>query len=92
MPANLPPEYFQAEKLYRQAKTPEEKVEALEAMLSIMPKHKGTDKLRAVLRSKIAKFSEESQRRLATGRRGSGYYVKREGAGQVILVGPTSIN
>jgi len=87
MPANLPPEYFQAEKLYRQAKTPEEKVEALEAMLSIMPKHKGTDKLRAVLRSKIAKFSEESQRRLATGRRGSGYYVKREGAGQVILVG-----
>ncbi len=87
MPANLPPEYFQAEKRFRQAKAPEEKVEALEAMLSIMPKHKGTDKLRALLRSKIAKFSEESQRKLATGRRGAGYYVKKEGAGQIILVG-----
>ena len=88
MPANLPPEYFRAEKRFRQAKTPEEKVEALEAMLSIMPKHKGTDKLRALLRSKIAKFSEESQRKLATaGRRGDAYYVKKEGAGQVILVG-----
>ena len=87
MPANLPPEYFHAEKRYRQAKTPEEKVEALEAMLSIMPKHKGTDKLRAVLRSKMAKFSEEAQRKLATGRRGDAYYVKKEGAGQVILVG-----
>jgi len=87
MPANLPPEYFQAEKRYRQAKTPEEKVEALEAMLSIIPKHKGTDKLRALLRSKVAKFSEESQRKLATGRRVDAYYVKKEGAGQVILVG-----
>ncbi len=87
MPANLPPEYFQAEKTYRQAKAPEEKVEALEAMLSAMPKHKGTDKLRALLRSKVAKFSEESQRKLATGRRVDAYYVKKEGAGQVILVG-----
>ncbi|MBE9502518.1 MAG: TGS domain-containing protein [Dehalococcoidia bacterium] len=87
MPANLPPEYFQAEKTYRQAKTPEEKVEALEAMLSAIPKHKGTDKLRALLRSKVAKFSEESQRKLATGRRVDAYYVKKEGAGQVILVG-----
>ncbi|MCK4721864.1 MAG: TGS domain-containing protein, partial [Dehalococcoidia bacterium] len=66
---------------------PEEKVEALEAMLSAMPKHKGTDKLRALLRSKVAKFSEESQRKLATGRRVDAYYVKKEGAGQVILVG-----
>ena len=87
MPANLTPEYFQAEKRYRQAKTPEEKVEALEAMLSVMPKHKGTDRLRAVLTAKIAKFSEESQRRLSTSRRGSAYYIPREGAGQVILVG-----
>ena len=87
MPANLPPEYFPAEKRYRQAKTPEEKVEALEAMLSIMPKHKGTDKLRAELRSKVAKFTQEAQRKLATGRRGAGYYVKKEGAGQIILVG-----
>ena len=45
MPANLPPNYFEAEKDLREAKTPEAKVEALEEMLSIVPKHKGTDKL-----------------------------------------------
>ena len=87
MPANLTPEYFQAEKRYRQAKTPEEKVETLEAMLSAMPKHKGTDRLRAELRTKIARFSEEAERKLATSKRGSAYNIPKEGAGQVILVG-----
>ena len=87
MPANLTPEYFQAEKRYRQAKTPEEKVGALEAMLSAMPKHKGTDRLRAELRNKIARFSDEAERKLATSKKGSAYNIPREGAGQVILVG-----
>ncbi len=59
MPANLPPQYFEAEKRYTRARTPQEKVEALEDMLSIMPHHKGTDKLRAELRTKVAKFYEE---------------------------------
>jgi hypothetical protein len=56
MPANLPPQYFEAEKRYRRAKTPQEKIEALEEMFSLMPKHKGTDRLQADLRTKIAKF------------------------------------
>jgi ribosome-interacting GTPase 1 len=56
-------------------------------MLSVMPKHKGTDRLRAELRTKIARFSEESERKLATSRRGSAYNIPPEGAGQVILVG-----
>ena len=87
MPANLPPQYFEAEKLYRQAKTPEEKVEALENMLAIMPKHKGTDKLRAELRRKIAKFSVEAQRRPSPATKGSAYNIRKEGAGQIVLVG-----
>jgi ribosome-interacting GTPase 1 len=91
MPANLPPQYFEAEKVYRQAKTPEEKVEALETMLAIMPKHKGTDKLRADLRRKIAKFTEEAERRPSAGRRGAAYTIRREGAGQVVLVGMPNV-
>jgi len=88
MPANLPPQYFEAEKRYRHARTPQEKVEALEDMLSIMPKHKGTDRLRAELRTKIAKFYDEAQKRPLIGRKGSLlYYIKREGAGQAVLVG-----
>jgi ribosome-interacting GTPase 1 len=51
-----------------------------------MPHHKGTDRLHAVLRQKIAKFSQEAERKLATARR-AGFYINREGAGQVMLVG-----
>ena len=87
MPANLPPQYHEAEKIYRSAKTPEEKVEALEAMLAIMPKHKGTDHLRAELRRRLAKHQEEAQRRPSTGKKGSSYNIRREGAGQIVLVG-----
>ena len=87
MPANLPPQYHEAEKIYRSAKTPEEKVEALEAMLAIMPKHNGTDHLRAELRQSIAKHQEEAQRRPSTGKKGSSYNIRREGAGQIVLVG-----
>jgi hypothetical protein len=88
MPANLPPQYYEAERRYRQARTPQEKIEALEEMFSIMPKHKGTDRLRAELRTKIAKFYEEAEKRPMVGRKGSLlYYVKKEGAGQAVLLG-----
>jgi len=90
MPANLPPQYFEAEKRYRLAKDPEAKIEALEAMLAIMPRHKGTDKLHAELRRKIAKFSQEAERKYATARR-TGFYIRREGAGQVMLVGQANV-
>ena len=89
MPANLPPQYFEAEKRYRSAREPEEKIAALEEMLAIMPHHKGTDRLRAVLTQKIAKFSQEAEKKLATARR-AGFYINREGAGQVMLVGPAN--
>ncbi len=87
MPTNLPPQYFEAEKVYRQAKTLPEKIEALERMLAIMPKHKGTDKLHGELRSKIAKLTEEIERGSRSGRRGGLYHVKKEGAGQAAMVG-----
>lgn len=90
MPANLPPQYFEAEKRYRAAKDQEEKIEALQAMLAIMPRHKGTDKLHAGLRRKIAQLSQEAEKKYATARR-TGFYVGKEGAGQVILVGPTNV-
>ena len=89
MPANLPPQYFEAEKRFRSAKEPEEKIAALEAMLAIMPRHKGTDKLHAMLRQKIARFSQEAEKKYATARR-AGFCVTREGAGQVMLVGPAN--
>ena len=49
MPANLPPVYKAAEQRFREAKTVEDKIAALQEMMAIIPKHKGTDKLRADL-------------------------------------------
>lgn len=91
MPANLPPPYFEAEKRYREAKTPEAKIEALEEMLTIMPKHKGTDKLRADLRRKIAKFKSEAQQRKGAGRKGISYAIDKEGAAQVVVLGAPNV-
>ena len=88
MPANLPPMYFEAEKRFREGKTPEEKIEALEEMLAIMPKHKGTDKLKADLRRKIAKLKLEGQQKKGGARSQTAYSIDREGAGQIAVIGP----
>jgi len=85
MPANLPPQYFEAEQNFRLAKNPAEKITALEEMLAIMPKHKGTDHLRAKLRARIAKLTEASEKKLATKR--ASVVIEREGAAQVAVIG-----
>jgi len=88
MPANLPPQYFEAEQRFREAKTPEDKVEALEEMLAIMPKHKGTDKLKAMLRERISKFRDQVQKKKGAGRQKTAYDIEKEGAGQIVIIGP----
>jgi small GTP-binding protein len=85
MPANLPPQYYEAERRFREAKTPEEKVELLEEMMAIMPKHKGTDHLHADLRRKIAKFSEMSGKK--TGGTRASMTISKEGAAQLAVIG-----
>lgn len=89
MPANLPPEYFDAEKRFKQASTPSEKVLALEELVATIPKHKGTDKLRGDLRRKLSQLRKEAEtlRRAKKGGRSELYVVQREGAAQVSLVG-----
>ena len=79
MPANLPPQYFEAEKNFRMAKTTADKITALEEMLAIMPKHKGTDHLRAELRRRIAKLTQASDKKSAT-KRASMFSIQKEGA------------
>src|SRR5919108_5707546 len=88
MPANLTPQYLDAEKRFRQAKTAAEKISALEDMLALIPKHKGTEKMQADLKRRLSKAREEAQKKGKAGARGNTYHVPREGAGQVALVGP----
>jgi len=89
MPANLTPQYFAAEQRWREAATIEEQISALREMLSVMPKHKGTDKLQADLKKRIAKLQQEAKaQKKAGGRRSEPGYVPKEGAGQVAVIGP----
>lgn len=87
MPANLTPEYFEAEKLFKSAKSTEEKVSALEEMLATIPRHKGTEKLQADLKRRLSKL-KTAQEKKPTSRVGLMHRVEKEGAGQVALVGP----
>jgi len=86
MPANLPPEYFDAEKRFKQAATPSEKIAALEDLIATVPKHKGTDKLRADLRRRLSQLRKEAISKKKGGR-GDLYVVQKEGAAQIALVG-----
>jgi len=89
MPANLTPQYLEADRRYRQATTPEEQLAALEEMMATIPKHKGTEHMRADIRRRMAKVRTEAARRKTAGKGGpTWHHVPREGAGQVVLVGP----
>ena len=89
MPANLPPAYREAEQKYRSAKGPAQKVAALQQLLSAIPKHKGTDHLRADLRSKLSRATEELEnpKRSGGASQYQPYAIRREGAGQAVLIG-----
>ncbi|MDR7483646.1 MAG: TGS domain-containing protein [Armatimonadota bacterium] len=87
MPANLTPEYLAADRKFKAATTPQAKLAALEEMLAVIPKHKGTEKMQADLKRRIARLRQETQRRRGAARARPFYHVDREGAGQIALVG-----
>jgi ribosome-interacting GTPase 1 len=86
MPANLTPEYFKAERWYREATTNDEKILAIERMLAVMPKHKGTDHLKADLRRKLSKL-KESPAKKGKGKHADIFHIQRSGVGQIVLLG-----
>ncbi len=88
MPANLTPQYIEAERKFKEAKTYEEKMKALEEMMATIPKHKGTEKLQAMIKSKMAKLRSAAQARPVVARHGPSFHVEKTGAGQVAVIGP----
>ena len=88
MPANLTPQYKEAEDRFRKAGTREEKIEALREMLAIIPKHKGTEKMQADLKRRLAKLEDEAPAKHGAAQRHDPGHVRHEGAGQWVLLGP----
>ncbi len=93
MPTNLP---VLAKKKWNEAslaRTPQEKLEKLEEFLSLVPKHKGTEKLRGQVRRQISTLQKEleERRRRRAGRGGPKFFLEKEGAAQIIILGPTKV-
>ena len=94
MPTNLPPE---AKKKYQEAtlaRRPEEKIKKLQEFMSMFPKHKGTETLRAQVKTKISRLKQEIQDKkqkrtgVATGPK---VFVEKEGDAQIVILGPTNV-
>jgi ribosome-interacting GTPase 1 len=87
MPANLTPQYIEAERKFKEAKTYEDKMKALEEMMATIPKHKGTEKLQAMIKTKMAKLRSAAQARPVVARHGPSFHIEKTGAGQVVVAG-----
>jgi ribosome-interacting GTPase 1 len=89
MPANLSPDYKDAQEAFRRSRDPQEKLECLREMLRTIPKHKGTEHLQAEIKTRIKELTDDlgGPKRGAT-RGGPDLTVRHEGAAQAALVGP----
>ena len=70
------------------------KIAALQEMLAIMPKHKGTDHLKAQLRSRLSRLMAEldggSSKGPSSGRT-EPFSMPKEGGGRATMIGPTNV-
>ncbi|MEM0240345.1 MAG: TGS domain-containing protein [Candidatus Nezhaarchaeales archaeon] len=90
MPANLPAEAKAKWLKVLDAKDPHEKLKALQEFLSSVPQHKGTEKLRAQIRARIAALRREIEEKKSK-KTGGGLRIfpEKEGDAQVVLVSVT---
>jgi len=88
MPTNLPAEAKAKLAEYQAAKTNEEKIRILSEALSLIPDHKGTEKLRRQLRKRLAELRREEEERRKRRIGGTSVFtVKKEGWAQISLIG-----
>ncbi|NIQ07664.1 MAG: TGS domain-containing protein [Candidatus Korarchaeota archaeon] len=93
MPANLPAEAKHKWEEVSSARTPQKKIEKLREFLSLVPKHKGTENLRAQVKRKIAILRREiaEKKRKKAGKGGPKFFVEKEGDAQIVILGPTNV-
>ncbi|MFB3894809.1 MAG: GTPase [bacterium] len=92
MPANLTPLYKEAERKYQAAHDDKERLAGLREMLAAIPKHKGTEKLQAELKSKISKLTEELHQGKKSGAHRHTFHIERvPNIPQLILLGAPNV-
>jgi ribosome-interacting GTPase 1 len=87
MPANLPAEWYACEKKLREAKYKEDKIRLIQELISLTPRHKGTERILAQLRHRLKKIREEKVTKTTAKPK---FSIKKEGAAQVCIVGLTN--
>ncbi|MEM3880990.1 MAG: GTPase, partial [Candidatus Bathyarchaeia archaeon] len=93
MPTNLPPEAKDKWAEVEATRNPREKLQRMQEFLSLVPQHKGTLKLRGQIKKKIAILRRELEERKTkrAGRGGPKFFIEKEGAAQVVLLGLTNV-
>ncbi len=93
MVTNLPPEAKKKWFEVTLTRNPQERIKLMQEFLSLVPKHKGTDKMVAHVRRQISQLREEIERkkRAAKRRRAPSYFIEKAGAAQVVILGPTNV-
>lgn len=93
MPTNLPPDAKKKWAEVEATRYPTERLQRMQEFLSLVPKHKGTMKLRGQTKKQMAilrKEIEEKKRRKA-GKGGPKFFTEKEGAAQIVLIGLTNV-
>ncbi len=94
MPTNLPPDASAKWNEVTMTKNPETKLKLMQEFVSLVPKHKGTEKMMKQVKRQMGQLKEtiEKQKKQAkkTGSGGPSYYVQKAGAAQVAVIGPAN--
>lgn len=93
MPTNLPPEAKDKWAEVESTRNPRQKIQKMQEFLSLVPQHKGTMKLRGQIKKKMAVLRKEMEERKhkKAGRGGPKFFIEKEGAAQVVLLGTTNV-
>lgn len=96
VPTNVTPEFDKQRQVYEDTEDLAQRIVELEKLLSLAPNHKGAERMRgdyrkklAQLKAKLEKQKEQDRVRKSGGASEEGV-VRKEGAGQVCLIGVTN--
>ena len=91
MPTNVSPEFDAQREVYENAEGLPRKIQELEKLLSLAPRHKGAERMVGYYRKKLAQLKSdlEKERERERARRSGAEegVVRKEGAGQICLIG-----
>jgi len=93
MPTNLPPTAKKKWNEVTNAQTSQEKLVKLKEFLSLVPRHKGTARLCVQVKRQIKTLQQEieEKKRKKAGRGGPRFFLEKEGAAQIVVLGHTKV-